>query len=236
MEHVQVLLVDVHRRRIAERVEEVDLRAGPRRLLAPILVGKQVDVIAVRVGRLREPVQPFVDVADQRVDVAVARRAGRRDERHVERLIETARGGERARDAEPRARRVRRLREPIAIRTIGFVEESGRPERIAVERDRFRIGWRELSERLGLASGLAELGHFQRRADAALTGAKGDDRVVGLGGLIERLKGFLVSGFVVEQRGELELEVGIGALRASHCQRASDEQRERDQRRLSPTG
>jgi hypothetical protein len=29
------------------------------------------------------------------------------------------------------------------------------------------------------------------------------------------LKGFQVSGFVVEQRGELELEVGIGAFRAS---------------------
>ena len=74
----QILIVDIDRCDVAERVEELDLRAGPRGLVAAILVGQQVDVVAIRVGGLREAMEALVDVTGERVDLTVARERPRR--------------------------------------------------------------------------------------------------------------------------------------------------------------
>ena len=187
------------------------------------------------VGGLREAAQPLVDVADEGVDLTVTRSARRGDERHVEGLIQTAGGGERAGDAEARTRRLRFLREAIPIRAIGFVEQSCRPERVAVERDGFRIVGRDLPERLGFAPGPTELGDLQRGADAPFAGTNGNERVVGPGRLIEGQQRFLVSGLVVEERGELELKIGVGVRGPANDQRGSDEQRDCHDRGPSST-
>ena len=152
-------------------IEEVHLGAGPCGLLAAVLVGKQVDVVAVRVGGLRELAQPLVDVADQGVNLTVTRCAGRGGERHVEGLVQTAGRGERAGHAEAGARdESGACATAIAIRAIGFVEESCRPQRVAIERDGFRIVGRDLPECLGFAPGASELGDLQRGANRSLCG------------------------------------------------------------------
>ncbi len=98
----------------------------------------------------------------------------------------------------------------VAIRAIGFVEESGRPQRVAIQRDRFWIAGRERSECLGFAPGPSELGDLQRRANRAFARANGQLGIGGLRRLIEGLQRFLVTRLVVEQRRELQLKIGVG--------------------------
>ena len=68
------------------------------------LFGQEIDVVVVGVGGLVEPVQPLVDVANGRVNLAVARRGGHRRERLVERFFEPVARGQRPGHAEARAR------------------------------------------------------------------------------------------------------------------------------------
>ena len=129
------------------------------------------------------------------------------------------------------ARRIRGDRRCVAIRAIGFVEESSRPQRVTVERDGFRIFWCERLERFGFALGTRELGDLQRGTNGPFTSANGQLRVARLGGLVEGLQRFLVTRFVVEERGELQLQIRIGIGRSAKRERPSDEQREYDDAR-----
>ena len=115
-----------------ERLEELHLRARPGRLVAAVLVGQQVDVVGVGVGRLVEAVQPFVDVADGGVDLAVARRGGRGRQRLVERLRAAccawpANGPGRSARATTRGDCV----SARVVGAVGLVEQAARPERVA---------------------------------------------------------------------------------------------------------
>ena len=100
----QVLLVDVDRRPPFEGLEELHLRPRPHRLVAAILVRQEVDEVGVGVRRFVEAVHPLVDLADLRVDLAVARihRGGRLC--FGERGVELRTRGKRARAAEARTR------------------------------------------------------------------------------------------------------------------------------------
>ena len=174
------------------------------------------------------------------MNVAVARCDGRGGERHVEGFVETAGRGERTRHPKAGARGIGSERHCVAVRAIGFVEESGRPQRVAIERDAFRVAGRERLECLGFTLGASELGNFQRGANRALTCANGQLRVGGLRRLIEGLQRFLIARFVVQQRGQLQLQIRVGIRGAANDQRASDEQCECDDaranaRRSSPT-
>jgi hypothetical protein len=62
MEHVLVLLVDVYRLAVAEGIEELDLSARPCGFLAAIFIRKQIDVVAIGVGSLRELMRALVNV------------------------------------------------------------------------------------------------------------------------------------------------------------------------------
>ena len=124
-----------------------------------------------------------------------------------------------------------RDRRCVAIRAIGFIEESSRPQRVAQQRDGLRIFWCERLECCGLALGAREVGDLQRGANRALTSANGNLRVARLGGLVEGLQRFLVTRFVVEEIGELQLQIAIGIGRSANREGRSDEQREDDDAR-----
>ena len=76
--------------------------------------------------------EPLVDVADERVDLAVARAAAEAASACVERLLELAGRGQRPCEAEPGARRARgSMASARSVLDVRFIEQARRPERVA---------------------------------------------------------------------------------------------------------
>ena len=73
------------------------------------------------------------------------------------------------------------------------------------------------------------------RCEPCLCAPEPPARVGGLRRLIEGLQRFLIARLVVEQRGELQLKIGVGIGGATNGQRASDEQRECERARERAT-
>ena len=157
-----------------------------------LLLRQQVDVAAKRVRRFVVTVQALVQLADQRVYVAVARRGRRRGERRVERLVQPAERGQRPRSPVERAGRTRRLLHGSQIRRIGVVEAAEGPERVAIEGDALRIDIGLRMERFGGLARDAKLGDPQCRPDLALVGPRDQCRIAGIRGAFEGVDGFAI--------------------------------------------
>ena len=82
--------IDLDQADALERVEELHLGARPGGLVAAILVRQQVDIAAQRGGGIVVAIQALIQLAEQGVDLAVARRGRRCGESDVERFIQLA--------------------------------------------------------------------------------------------------------------------------------------------------
>ena len=211
VERLQILFVDVHRCDVAERVEELHLRPRPRGLVAAILVGQQVDVVAIGVGGLREPMEALVDVADERVDLTVARSGGSGGQCCIERLVQLAGRGQRSGQTKTRARRARRPLDARSVLALGFIEETGGPQRVGVQRQRLGIVARQLASSSASCRARTNSATFSAVRTVPLrpaTATRASSLLVGLGEGHER---FLVPRLVVEESAELKLQISIAA-------------------------
>ena len=87
----------------AERPQESHFGARPRRFRAAILVGQQIDVARIGVGRFFVAAHALVDRAHRVVEFGVARILVERRLRRFERLVQLVARGEAARQAVQRA-------------------------------------------------------------------------------------------------------------------------------------
>ena len=159
--------VGLERDPLAERAQETDLRARPVGFLAVVLVRQEVHVVRVRAGRFLVLVHPLEDRPDGVVDLQIARRQPQRQLRFVHRLREAAARRQRARPAVMAARQVRRRLQGRVVQRFGFLEESRRPERVAVERHRLRVSGLGAMQLVRLPARELEIRHAQRRGNDA---------------------------------------------------------------------
>ena len=210
MEHRIVLVIDLDGRQTLERLQEADLRTRPRRLLAPVAVREQVDVVGVCVGSQVELVSPLVDVTDRCVDFSVPR--GRRNgrERLVQRLGQAILRGERPRHAESCTRRLGIHDLGVAVRLIGLIEQTRRPERVAIQCQGFGIR-REIGHKpVGFLLRHHELRDPEGRSHLPFASTVRQLGVFGHRSRVERHQRFRVPSLLEEEVGKLDLHLGIG--------------------------
>ena len=209
VDRVQPLVVPrlgIERHFLTERSQEPDFRARPVGLLAVIFVGQQIDV--VRVGRRRffVFVHPLEDRADRVMNLEVARREPQRRLCLVHRLVEPAPRRHRSRQAVVAAREIGHLRERRAVAGLGLVEESRRPQGVAVERRRVRAVRIRLHQPLRLPPREVEFRDAEGRGNDADSGGpcivqrRGFQRIL-VG--VERVE---ISPLGVQKVAELELD------------------------------
>ena len=210
-----------------EAAQELDLRVGDERGRR---LGREQQrlVLLEGVGRLLEARQPGVDVAEDGVDLVVARVRIARREELGERLVQAALRRQRARDAQPRAGRAGIARERLPIPLLGLVEEPHRPERIGVQRADLGILGRRGVQPLALAQRHAELADAQRRADLALARAQGEGRILRVHRPVEGVIRLAVARFVEQLARQLDLQLGV--LRRELCGPKAERQRRGEDR------
>ena len=145
------------------------------------------------------------------VQLAVARRGAQRRLHLGQRLLELRARGQRLGQPVPAARHLRRDGQRLVELALRFVEQARRPQRVGVDRHRFGIARRVVAQRRRFALRFLELADQQRRLHDADARPQLQRRIVGVGGESERLTRFVEARLLVEQRGELELQLGIVA-------------------------
>ena len=126
--------IDLQRRPRAERAQESHFGARPCGFRAAILVGQQVDVARIRVGRLFVALHPLVDRPDRMVELGVARDPCRAPPAPVvERLVQLVARREAARQAVQRAAVIALERQRVLKLLLRFFEQPDRPERVGVD-------------------------------------------------------------------------------------------------------
>ena len=159
----------------------------------------------------------------------IARRETERFLRFDHRVGETAARGQRTGPAVMAAGVGGRRLERRVERALRFLEQPEGPQRVAVERQRGRVGGLPFGELLGLKSRAGEIARAQQHErgprlrparERGLRGRGGERALIGVGGVA-------VARFAREQVAELQLDVGRSRLRRLRRER----HQRRDQRR-----
>ncbi len=166
------------------------------------------------------------------MELAVAGRELERGLRFVQRVVELRLRGERPRQPVTGARRFGGERQRVAPAAFGLVEESGRPDRVGVGRQRLGVPRRRGLQRSGFALRFLELSNPQGGADEADARAQRHSAVFRGGCLAIGLERLAVPRLVEEQFGELELHLRVVDIRRRPwgCKRGSCEKSRRGAR------
>ena len=214
---------------VLERLQEPDLRLGPQRLVTAVLVGQEIDVVGVRRGGLIVALQALEDGAGGVMELAVAGRGAQRRLHLVQGLFEARARGQRLGQAVAAARHVGRDRQRVAELAFRFVEQAGRPQGVGVHGDGLGVLGRVVAQRGGFLLRLLEFADQERGLHHADPRPQAQRRILGVGREAKRRAGLVEARLLVEQRGQLVLQLGVVARPAAFERETHRGAHDRDQ-------
>jgi hypothetical protein len=184
----------------------------PERLLRPRAVGQEIQVVAHRRRGFVVAAGPFEHVAERVVILGLPAVQGDCRPRLFKGILQEIASRERFGEAVPCARLIgEKGRGPTVVR-LGFVEETGRPERVSVKRQYLSVARFLGRKPLGLEAGPPEIGRPNQRTDQTEFCTPPQWASCRRPRPFVRLDGGGVARLLEEQVGKLELNFDVAAL------------------------